>query len=174
MDEIAIYSNSWGESDDTDFGGPDQIVEEALLQGIHNVSFCIFVDGFWNVLIVFTGVFRHTFHVFGCMNSEKLYWLRKFIQGRSSKGSIYVWASGNSGPHDNCNADGYVTSIYTIAIASVSRGGYVASYGETCSAILAATYASGRTSIVVHVFLFCSFPFKKCILYNICIFQTIT
>lgn len=104
MDEIAIYSNSWGESDDTDFGGPDQIVEEALLRGIHN--------------------------------------------GRSSKGSIYVWASGNSGPHDNCNADGYVTSIYTIAIASVSRGGYVASYGETCSAILAATYASGRTSIV--------------------------
>nr|XP_034331639.1 furin-like isoform X2 [Crassostrea gigas] len=96
MNQIAIYSNSWGESDDTNFGGPDNIVQEALSRGV------------------------------------KL--------GRSSKGSIYVWASGNSGTNDNCNADGYVTSIYTIAIASVSRGGYSASYGETCSAILASTY----------------------------------
>lgn len=97
MNEIAIYSNSWGESDDTNFGGPDSIVQGALSRGV------------------------------------KL--------GRSLKGSIYVWASGNSGPDDNCNADGYVTSIYTIAIASVSRGGYSASYGETCSAILASTYS---------------------------------
>lgn len=97
MNKIAIYSNSWGESDDTNFGGPDSIVQGALSLGV------------------------------------KL--------GRSSKGSIYVWASGNSGTDDNCNADGYVTSIYTIAIASVIRGGYSASYGETCSAILASTYS---------------------------------
>lgn len=71
------------------------------------------------------------------------------LKGRGSKGSIYVWASGNSGPNDNCNADGYVNSIYTIGIASVSRHGYSASYGETCSAILASTYASGHTNIVV-------------------------
>lgn len=64
-----------------------------------------------------------------------------------------MWASGNSGPDDNCNADGYVNSIYTIGIASVSRHGYSASYGETCSAILASTYASGHTNIVVRTFL---------------------
>ena len=62
-----------------------------------------------------------------------------------------MWASGNSGPDDDCNADGYVNSIYTIGIASVSHHGYSASYGETCSAILAATYASGRTNIVVRI-----------------------
>nr|XP_022295038.1 furin-like protease kpc-1 [Crassostrea virginica] len=104
MNAIDIYSNSWGESDDTDFGGPDNIVQHAIKRGIS--------------------------------------------KGRRSKGSIYVWASGNSGPDDDCNADGYVNSIYTIGIASVSHHGYSASYGETCSAILAATYASGRTNIV--------------------------
>lgn len=40
MNEIAIYSNSWGESDDTNFGGPDSIVQRALLRGVKLVSFC--------------------------------------------------------------------------------------------------------------------------------------
>lgn len=39
MNEIAIYSNSWGESDDTNFGGPDSIVQGALLRGVKLVSF---------------------------------------------------------------------------------------------------------------------------------------
>lgn len=34
MNQIAIYSNSWGESDDTNFGGPDNIVQEALSRGV--------------------------------------------------------------------------------------------------------------------------------------------
>ena len=37
------------------------------------------------------------------------------LQGREGKGSIYVWASGNGGGNkDNCNCDGYCSSIYTI------------------------------------------------------------
>ena len=33
-----------------------------------------------------------------------------FIQGRSQKGSIYVWAAGNGGKnYDSCAADGFVT-----------------------------------------------------------------
>ena len=42
MNEIEIYSNSWGESDDTDFGGPDTIVQRAILRGISNV--CIYIS----------------------------------------------------------------------------------------------------------------------------------
>lgn len=38
MNQIAIYSNSWGESDDTNFGGPDNIVQEALSRGVKLVS----------------------------------------------------------------------------------------------------------------------------------------
>lgn len=41
---------------------------------------------------------------------------RAFIEGvtkgRSGKGSIFIWASGNGGKdHDNCNCDGYTNSI---------------------------------------------------------------
>lgn len=39
MNQIAIYSNSWGESDDTNFGGPDSIVQGALSRGVKLVSF---------------------------------------------------------------------------------------------------------------------------------------
>ena len=37
-------------------------------------------------------------------------------KGRNGLGSIYVWASGNGGKfEDNCNCDGYATSIYTVS-----------------------------------------------------------
>ena len=39
MNAIDIYSNSWGESDDTDFGGPDNIVQHAIKRGISKVRF---------------------------------------------------------------------------------------------------------------------------------------
>ncbi len=45
-------------------------------------------------------------------------------KGRKGKGSIFVWATGIGGENmDNCNCDGYVTSIYTISISSVSEQG---------------------------------------------------
>jgi len=38
-------------------------------------------------------------------------------KGRGGKGSIFVWASGNGGKYqDNCNCDGYATSIYTLSV----------------------------------------------------------
>ena len=41
--------------------------------------------------------------------------------GRNGLGSIIVFASGNGGAaSDNCNADGYTNSIYTIAIGGVT------------------------------------------------------
>lgn len=63
--------------------------------------------------------------------------------GRRGLGSIYVWASGNGGKKgDNCNADGYVGSIHTIAFGSVGQNGAFPWYGERCSAMHAVTYSS--------------------------------
>lgn len=44
--------------------------------------------------------------------------------GRQSKGSIFVWASGNGGRYtDSCNCDGYTNSIFTLSISSATQGG---------------------------------------------------
>ncbi|CAF4828773.1 unnamed protein product [Pieris macdunnoughi] len=65
-------------------------------------------------------------------------------RGRGGKGNIYVWANGNGGGHkDNCNCDGYSSSIYTISIGSTSQQGLFPWYGETCSSTLATAYSSG-------------------------------
>ncbi|KAG6457643.1 hypothetical protein O3G_MSEX010420 [Manduca sexta] len=64
--------------------------------------------------------------------------------GRGGKGSIYVWANGNGGGYsDNCNCDGYSSSIYTISIGSASQHGLFPWYGEICSSTLATAYSSG-------------------------------
>jgi len=68
-------------------------------------------------------------------------------RGRNGKGSIFVWASGNGGRYkDNCNCDGYATSIYTITVSSTSESGHIPWYSEACSSTLATTYSSGTTS----------------------------
>ncbi|KAI1296557.1 Neuroendocrine convertase 1 [Halotydeus destructor] len=65
-------------------------------------------------------------------------------QGRQGKGVIYVWASGNGGiSGDNCNCDGYVSSIYTLAIGSSSQHGRFPWYGERCASTMAVAYSSG-------------------------------
>ena len=64
-------------------------------------------------------------------------------RGRSGLGSIFVWASGNGGIHDSCNADGYALSIYTISVSSVSQSNESPWYSERCSSTLTSTYSSG-------------------------------
>ena len=62
-------------------------------------------------------------------------------KGRKGKGSIFVWASGNGGHYkDNCNCDGYATSIYTITVSSTSESGHIPWYSEACSSTMATTY----------------------------------
>ncbi|XP_071794025.1 neuroendocrine convertase 1-like [Asterias amurensis] len=67
-------------------------------------------------------------------------------EGRDGKGALYSWASGNGGKRDDCNCDGYSSSIYTIATASASETGHKTYYGEQCSSILTTTYSSGSGS----------------------------
>ncbi|XP_071161252.1 furin-like isoform X1 [Mytilus edulis] len=63
--------------------------------------------------------------------------------GRDGKGVIFTWAAGNGETSDNCNADGYANSIYTIAITSVQQGEN-AWYSEVCAAAMAATYGGSN------------------------------
>ncbi|OAF70850.1 Dibasic-processing enzyme [Intoshia linei] len=64
--------------------------------------------------------------------------------GRNGLGSIFVWASGNGGREgDICSCDGYVGSIYTIAINSVTITSEVPWYSEKCTGTLASAPSSG-------------------------------
>ena len=64
--------------------------------------------------------------------------------GRGGKGVVYVWASGNGGSHgDDCNCDGYTSSIYTLSVSSASQQGSATWYGESCPSTLTSTYSSG-------------------------------
>ncbi|XP_068425031.1 proprotein convertase subtilisin/kexin type 4-like isoform X2 [Clinocottus analis] len=66
-------------------------------------------------------------------------------KGRGGKGSIFVWAAGNGGMYrDHCGADGYVNSIYNIAIGAVSQMGKPAFFGEPCPGVMAVTLTGSR------------------------------
>ena len=78
-------------------------------------------------------------------------------QGRKGKGAIYAWAAGNGGRNqDNCNCDGFVGSIYTIGITSISADLQEAWYAERCTAIMAGNYGGdapanpGVVSLLLH------------------------
>eukprot|EP00731_Ephydatia_muelleri_P020886 Em0013g613a len=61
--------------------------------------------------------------------------------GRGGKGSIFVWAAGNGGySYDSCAADGYVNTIYAIAIGAASTTGEPAFYDEPCSGKMAVAF----------------------------------
>lgn len=61
---------------------------------------------------------------------------------RNGLGSIYVFAVGNGGTGDNCNADGYTNSIYTVTVAAMDASHKHPDYSEQCSAILISMYSA--------------------------------
>ena len=78
---------------------------------------------------------------------KRVYIIYLALQGRDGKGSIYVWAAGNGGSYfDSCAADGYVNSIYTIAVGSADQNGQQAYYDENCSAKMAVTFSYNSDS----------------------------
>ncbi|XP_048454088.1 PC3-like endoprotease variant B [Rhincodon typus] len=67
-------------------------------------------------------------------------------KGRGGKGSIFIWASGNGGLFkDHCGADGYVNSIFTVAVGAVSNLGLSTFYSEACPAIMAVIPTGGTS-----------------------------
>jgi len=70
-------------------------------------------------------------------------------KGRNGLGSIYLFASGNgANAGDNCNFDGYVNSIYTLAIGAITDGNISPAYSEGCAALIAVTYSSGGKAAI--------------------------
>lgn len=67
-------------------------------------------------------------------------------EGRHGLGNIYVWASGDGGPDDDCNCDGYAASMWTISINSATNDGQTAGYDESCSSTLASTFSNGKST----------------------------
>ena len=66
---------------------------------------------------------------------------RSKIISTVGKGSIYVWATGNGGlVDDDCNCDGYTSSIYTISIGAVSAYGLSTYYDEKCASTMAVMF----------------------------------
>ncbi|KAK4300779.1 hypothetical protein Pmani_027042 [Petrolisthes manimaculis] len=64
------------------------------------------------------------------------------VFGRKGLGSIYVWASGNGGlVGDDCNADGYTNSLFTLTVSGSTYGGQPPNYAETCAATFVSTYS---------------------------------
>ena len=62
------------------------------------------------------------------------------FQGRSKLGAIYTFSTGNGGlTGDSCAYNGYVNSIYTVAISGVNKDGSLPNYAEECPAIMAST-----------------------------------
>lgn len=54
-----------------------------------------------------------------------------------------MFAAGNGGilVKDSCAFNGYVNSIYTIAITGINKDGSIPSYGERCAGVMAVTYS---------------------------------
>lgn len=66
------------------------------------------------------------------------------VQGRNGKGSIFVWATGNGGMvDDDCSCDGYVSSIETISIGSMSDEGLSTYFSEVCPSTMAVVPCGG-------------------------------
>mgnify|MGYP003365012800 CR=1 FL=1 len=88
-------------------------------------------------------------HLQGPTDLVKKAMVKGVNEGRSKKGSIYVFASGNGGAFgDNCNYDGYTNSIYSITVGAIDHKGLHPPYSESCSAVMVVTYSSGSDEFI--------------------------
>lgn len=74
----------------------------------------------------------------------------QLLKGRSGKGSIFVLASGNGGfNNDSCAANGYASSIYTIAVGSADQDFHEAVFDEACAAKMVVTFSFNSTAFIL-------------------------
>ena len=70
--------------------------------------------------------------------------------GRSGRGSIYIFASGNGADKgDDCNFDGYANAVYTIPIGALGADNVAPWYSEGCAALVGVTYSSNAAVSIV-------------------------
>ena len=66
-----------------------------------------------------------------------------------------MWANGNGGPADDCAADGFSSSIYTISVGAIGVDGTPSPFDEECSAKMVVTYVTdinGTSTVVSNTF----------------------
>lgn len=117
----------------------DGIVEDSIeaMSLLHNIDYIDIYSGSW-------GPQDDGKTVDGPKRTAKMALERGAKYGRQGKGALYIWASGNGGTHgDNCNCDGYISSIYTISIGGVTQQGQLPFYGERCASTMAVACSSG-------------------------------
>lgn len=81
---------------------------------------------------------------------------------------VFVFAAGNGKEDmDNCSCDPFVTSIYTIPVASADMEGKVTNYSERCPSIFVTAYSGDGSSIfnVVSVIIWHDFYWEYSVLH---------
>ncbi len=69
------------------------------------------------------------------------------LQGRGGRGSIYIWAAGNSAQDgDRADFDGYNNLPYTISVGALGKNGRAAIYSEPGSAVFVSAPSRGTGS----------------------------
>ena len=65
-----------------------------------------------------------------------------------------MWANGNGGEYDDCAADGYTQSIYTISVGAIGVDGNPSPFDEQCSAKMVTAYVTdpfgNPTAVIKH------------------------
>ena len=76
-----------------------------------------------------------------------------------------MWSNGNGRRKDDCAADGYASSIYTISVGAMSVHGDYSPFDEPCSAKMTTTYVTDRfgSSKVVNYTLLYPLAHANCI-----------
>ena len=163
-DYIHIKSSSWGPTDDgKTMEGPNKLTTAALKQGAEQViSLLVFFCDFYDYPFLFTvitvvihkanyvkqyiaaGLFVSVSASQHVKLPSRCHFCVFFSKGRDGLGMIYMWATGNGGMDgDTCSCDGYVSSIYTVAIGSISDEGLSTYFSEICPATLAVIFTGG-------------------------------
>ena len=65
-----------------------------------------------------------------------------------------MWANGNGGDYDDCGADGFAASIYTISVGAIGVDGHYSYFDERCSAKMVMAYVTnhyGYSNIVSNI-----------------------
>ena len=66
-----------------------------------------------------------------------------------------MWANGNGGQEgDDCAADGYASSIYTISVGAIGVDGWPSFFDEPCSAKMVVAYVTDENGTQTIVSLF--------------------
>ena len=60
-----------------------------------------------------------------------------------------MWANGNGGYEDDCAADGFASSIYTISAGAIGVDGNPSYFDEECSAKLVTAYVTNLEDVAI-------------------------